>query len=228
VNGQEITLDVDTDSLADIIERINVSVSGVTASINTTENRVALVADNPGNLVLDSGNTDFFVTLGIQEGVYEGASGQSSVRRTVGLSSHGRRQIAAAMEAISQAINDLFHDSDFVSEPILEKLRQDIQAAVAQSFDSQGPQFRTQFGVNFDFRPTNKEVFRFSHFNRKKLMSSLNSTQGVRAFRELFFADNQHRDGLAERLLDVVDQTQRDIEARLRSVSVGSQIDVLA
>jgi flagellar hook-associated protein 2 len=71
VNGAAITIDVNTDSMTDILDRITASGAEVTASFNSTSQRVLLNSDDPDNpLIIDSGSTNFFSALGISDGTY--------------------------------------------------------------------------------------------------------------------------------------------------------------
>ena len=76
VNGVSIDIDVSTDSLTDILDRITASEAGVTASYDGNSKRVSLVAnDAESQLILDSGSTDFFTTVAISDGTYEATQG---------------------------------------------------------------------------------------------------------------------------------------------------------
>ena len=72
VNGVAIDIDVSTDSLNDILDRITASEAGVTASYDSNSKRVSLTSnDSESQLILDSGSTDFFSAVGISDGTYE-------------------------------------------------------------------------------------------------------------------------------------------------------------
>ena len=66
VNSVAISIDVNTDSLTDVLERITASGAGVTASFDSTTQRVSLRSDNSDSqLILDSGSTNFSSALEI-------------------------------------------------------------------------------------------------------------------------------------------------------------------
>jgi len=72
VNGTSIDIDVNTDSLNDILDRITSSEAGVTASYDSSSKRVSLISnDTESQLILDSGSTDFFTTVAISDGNYD-------------------------------------------------------------------------------------------------------------------------------------------------------------
>ncbi len=75
VNGVSINIDVDMDSLNDILDRITAAEAGVTASYDSNTNRVSVVSnDSGGQITLNSGSTNFFSAVGISDGTYEGTS----------------------------------------------------------------------------------------------------------------------------------------------------------
>jgi hypothetical protein len=72
VNGVSIDIDVNTDSLNDILDRITASAADVTASYDSSTKKVTLSAnDAESQLVLDSGSTNFFPAVEISDGTYE-------------------------------------------------------------------------------------------------------------------------------------------------------------
>lgn len=72
VNGVAIDIDVSTDSLNDILDRITASEAGVTASYDSNSKRVSLISDDSeSQLILDSGSTSFFAAVDISDETYE-------------------------------------------------------------------------------------------------------------------------------------------------------------
>jgi hypothetical protein len=72
VNGVSIDIDVNTDSLNDILDRITASAADVTASYDSNTKRVTLSSnDAESQLILDSGTTNFFPAVEISDGTYE-------------------------------------------------------------------------------------------------------------------------------------------------------------
>jgi hypothetical protein len=72
VNGVAIDIDVSTDSLNDILDRITASEAGVTASYDSNSKRVSLISDDSeSQLILDSGSTNFFAAVDISDETYE-------------------------------------------------------------------------------------------------------------------------------------------------------------
>ena len=72
----DISINVNADSLNDVLDRITASGAGVTASFNETTQRVSLVSNDPSNqLVLNSGGTGFFSAVEISDGTYNPTQG---------------------------------------------------------------------------------------------------------------------------------------------------------
>ena len=72
VNGVSIDIDVDTDSLNDVLDRISASAADVTASYDSSTKKVTLSGnDAESQLILDSGSTNFFPAVKITDGSYE-------------------------------------------------------------------------------------------------------------------------------------------------------------
>ncbi len=72
VNGVSIDIDVNTDSLNDVLDRITASAADVTASYDSSTKKVTLSAnDAESQLILDSGTTNFFPAVEITDGTYE-------------------------------------------------------------------------------------------------------------------------------------------------------------
>jgi hypothetical protein len=76
VNGVSIDIDVNTDSLNDVLDRITASEAGVTASYDSNSKRVSLTSkDTESQLILESGSSNFLSEVGLSEGTYEATSG---------------------------------------------------------------------------------------------------------------------------------------------------------
>ena len=227
VNGVTISIDVNVDSLNDVLDRMNASGAGVTASLDHTAQRVAIVSDDPSQeLVLDSGETGFFSALEITDGTYHPTQGSGGRK---GMSERYAYQVADTVQDIAGAMNALFEEpeSGAVPDVFLMQLRQDIQTAISESFDSEGPHFKTKFGLEFDFRDTARRILDFSQYDRSRLMSTLTHKRQVREIGNLFFGTPSLKtDGLVERLTAALEQAESDLEITLGQA--GSLLDAWA
>jgi hypothetical protein len=72
VNGVSIDIDINADTLTDVLDRITASAADVTASFDSSSQRVSLTSNNSDSqLILDSGTTNFFSAVEISDGTYE-------------------------------------------------------------------------------------------------------------------------------------------------------------
>jgi len=224
VNGVAIDIDVDTDTLTDVLDRITASAAGVTASYNSSSQRVSLSSnDSESQLVLDSGSTSFFSAAEISDGTYEPYN-DTIVVQTGGVdvvnaselaveyaeteSTKPAATIAADQDAaaapgttadtkmlgklvniIANSMNALFDDSAITSSAGsgLEGIRSDLRSAVTSWFDSEGPQFNTDFGIGFDFEKTEEGVFKFSPADQSRFEDALASPQSAAAVHQALF-----------------------------------------
>ncbi len=254
VNNETILIDVNTDSLTDILNRITASGADVTASFDGNSQLVSIYSVNPDNhLVLESESTNFFQALGISDGTYNSVNDiiqagsvseveisnllvESVIAETskTGEQSNDAKAIDSAdaemlgtlVHVIADSMNSLFDDSAVRSSPgaMLEGIRKDIYSAVSSTFDAEGPQFNTDFGIHFDFGNTSEGVFNFSESDQRQLVSALSSSTGQAAVHNMFFGNESN--GLLNQLHDILS----DAESRLveKTGSNGIFLDIVA
>jgi hypothetical protein len=105
---------------------------------------------------------------------------------------------------MANAMNALFDDSAFKGSPgaFLEGVRNDVREAVSSWFNSEGPQFDTDFGIRFNFEKTDektdKKVFNFSQIEQSRFESALADPEGATSVRNALFG--QKSDGLFNQL----------------------------
>ena len=222
VNGTSIDVDVSTDSLNDILDRITASPADVTASFDSASQRVSLSSnDSESQLVLDSGSTNFFSAVEISDGTYEAYNDTIEVptggvdvvnasdlaveyaetgntepaatipadQDTAAVTPADTKMLGRLVDIIANSMNALFDDSAITasSGAGLETARNDVRSAVTSWFDSEGPQFNTDFGIGFDFDKTEEGVFKFSQADRSRFEAALASPQSAAAVRQALF-----------------------------------------
>jgi hypothetical protein len=221
VNGVSIAIDVDTDTLTDVLDRITASAAGVTASYDSSSQQVSLVSnDTESQLILDSGSTGFFAAAEISDGTYEPYNDTIEVQiggvdvvnasdlaveyvETENTTPAAAEQYDAAapvtpvdtemlgklVNIIANSMNALFDDSAITSSTGdgLEGIRSDLRSAVTSWFDSEGPQFNTDFGIGFDFEKTEEGVFKFSPADQSRFEDALSSPQSAAAVHQALF-----------------------------------------
>jgi hypothetical protein len=239
VNGVSIDIDVNTDTLTNVLDRITASAAEVTASFDSSTQRVSLNAnDTDSQLILDSGTTNFFAAVEISDGTYDPVNESIEVQtggvdvvnasdltaeyaetyNTELAAAVDRDQDAAAtsgtsadtkmlsklVDIIADSMNALFDDSAITSSPGAgtEALRDEVRSAVTSWFDSEGPQFDTDFGIGFDFEKTEESVFKFSQADRSRFEDALSSPQSAAAVHSALFGTES--DGLFNQLHSVL------------------------
>jgi len=81
-------------------------------------------------------------------------------------------------------------------------VRNDIRSAVSATFNSEGPQFNTDVGIQFDFQNTSEGVFNFSQADQRQLETALETSEGQASVRSVFLGSES--DGLLNRLHDIL------------------------
>jgi len=221
VNDVALDIDITTDTVLDILERINNSGTGVTATLDHATGLISL-SSNSGSrtLSLEDGGTGLFAALGVEATEFE----PDRIRSTDGISAAVSLRTAHLIEDLAEALNIVF-DNEETGNPgeFLTGLRDDIHQAVDRSFSGGRDRFRTDFGVNFDFRSSAKEVFRFRNSDRARFASALRRDAGP--VRELFYGRGNSI-GLSRRLDSTLRTAERELGRLLNST--GTLLDVTA
>ena len=102
---------------------------------------------------------------------------------TTPVSAADARILGTLVNNMADAMNTLFDDSAFKSSPgaFLEGARNGLRVAVSTTFDSEGPRFNTDFGINLDFSSNNGTVFNFSADDQHRFETTLATPQGAAA-----------------------------------------------
>ena len=254
VNGETIAIDVNTDSLTDVLDRITASAAGVTASFDSATQRVSLVAnDTNSQLVLDSGTTNLFPALEISDGTYDaendmlqssgvsiaeisGVLVESVIEETTARGDQDFRakevniadaeMLGTLVHVMANAMNALFDDTVLKSSPstMLEEFRNEIRSAVSATFDSEGPQFDTDVGIHFDFNNASEGVFNFSKADQHRLTTALTTPEGQASVSNLFFGSESN--GLLNRLHAILSTAELSLTEAIGSNSIF--LDTLA
>ena len=228
VNGTSIAIDVNTDSLNDVLDRISALGAGVTASFDSASQKVTLNSDNADSqMTLNDGATHFFAAVGISEGTYnslndliqtEGIvvinkpdhivefaktfstdnSDQEAEKNSV--TAPDGKMMGTLVKIIASSMNALFDDSSLASSSNekTDKIRNNIRGAISEWSDSEGPQYDTDFGIHFDFQKTKAGVFKFSEDDQRRFEIALTNPNSETAVRNTLFG--KESDGLFNQL----------------------------
>ena len=235
VNGVNIAIDTNTDSLLDVVDRINAANAGVFASYNTTTQKVSIVSqDSDDAFGLSSGTTNFFPALGIADGIYntgidnpsagpaslsgyyvataEAGALPAGVIQAKQLMGPDARMVGTLVRLMSDSMNTLFDEDLAVedSSDMLDKTRNGIRSAVSHSFGSNQSVHNTDFGINFDFSSETGKVFNFSQSDQARFESALTSQEGRAAIGNLFFG--RESNGLLGQLHNVLNANELSLD----------------
>jgi hypothetical protein len=233
INGTNITIDVSSDSLNDVIARINASAAGVTASLSSNLQMFTITSNSATQtMVLDSGTTGFFPALNVTDGTYSPTLAQNNMTEQKQIMPKSRAaRIADSIEDFAHAFNAIFDNSKIVAakdsslEDFLIELRNDLKTAVQEGFGSTMTDVDSGFGIAFDFGTTANRVFEFSLLDKFNLVMKL--TKEGHEVNELFFGLNRKDDdGLIEKILDSL-ETHEDFLKDIRGTT-GVFVDVSA
>ncbi len=99
------------------------------------------------------------------------------------------KMLGGLVNIIADSMNALFDGSALTSSSGVETgaVRNDLRSAVTSWFDSEGPQFNTDFGIGFDFEKANEEIFKFSQADQSRFEAALTSPVGVASVRNALF-----------------------------------------
>lgn len=166
INGVTIAVDTATDTLNDVIDRINASAAGVTASLSPDANTVSVGSKASGeDLVLDDGTSNFFSAVGIDPGTH--AAPRWSVARAGTGDTLTSSDTVEALRAVRKALNALLRSSaasqtSTTGTTYEETVRKGIVSAFANVFGSQpadAKEFETGFGITLTLADPAPEPF---------------------------------------------------------------------
>ena len=220
INGEGISIDVNTHSLNDVIDMINTSGADVNAQLSQSPDIISILSrDSSRDLFLDSGGTGFFEALYINPGTYEATprTGLQGVTSRKSMTKVRAEMIADKMRDAAEAFSSLFNDKKIKPEPdsslseFISNVRTDLQSAVSAAFDSESSDLNTKFGIKFDFNDTLQNVFDITRLDHNQLVRKL-TTDGT-PVNELFFGrKSKDDDGLVEKILNALDHTEKNLK----------------
>lgn len=161
INGVSISIDPATDSLDDVVSRINDSGAGVTASVDRTGDRLVLSSDKARTqLFLEEGSTRFFSSANLAPRTY---APQKSTENSFDNPDQVIKNIKEAGKAIDEI---LFGDYPSLDSELIDSLRQGLKKAIEDlvkqsSGQTTGTLLRTGYGLDFTIGITAKTTMHF-------------------------------------------------------------------
>lgn len=147
VNGHAVAIDVSSDSLAEVLARIDALPFELSATFDVQQGRVVLGASR--QLDLDDGGTSFFARLGIETGVHRKSPGRSR-----GFSDPA--SVRKGLQELARAWNDLFGvELGGAASRQATRVRTQLVEAVRAVFSErlgrgEGPVLRSRLGLDFE------------------------------------------------------------------------------
>jgi hypothetical protein len=210
VNGVSIDIDVNTDSLNDVLDRITASEAGVTASYDSSSKRVSLSSkDSESQLILDSGSTNFLSEVGLSDGTYEATSGSVESQgveaadvsnlvveaiveensekpweqnsETAPASALDIKKLSTLVNNMANAMNALFDDSAFKGSP--GEFLEGVRNDIRETVSSWSDSKGPQFDTDFGIR------FNFEKTDEKSDKKVFNFSQTEQSRFEAALAD---------------------------------------
>jgi hypothetical protein len=200
INGVDVAVDVQTDSLAAVLDRINQSQQDATATYTTSPERVLLAAVDAGiDLSVDDGGTGLFAALGIASGYFRAEQ--------IG----DRRRAAAvtdAVQLVGRRLNDFLVRGR--SNGLLNSVAAQLDTVLNGSLSTEA-----SYGLRLGFDNANR-----LGIDARELSRALQFNE--RAARGLLVGENQGTSaGLVGSLLNTVDQAIRSLDGIIGSRSAA-------
>ncbi len=211
VNGVSIGVDPDSDSLLDVLDRINFSGAGVNAVLDPSGSQVSFQAsDQVTPIVLADGNANFFTALGITPGTYAPTITKSGGK----VRAHSATEL---LKDAADALNGLYRQT--TQSATVLGVRNDLQSIIQDVFDNDAPVLRTDFGVSFDFRQQANHIFSFFGSEQARFRGALRSD--LDTVRDFFLEPRTGEElGFAQKLIERLQAAESDIQGKLGSVGL--------
>jgi hypothetical protein len=215
INGQQITIDAGSDSLATVIEKINASSSGAVASFDTETRKVLIEATNPESVLeLNSNGTGLFAALQISEGRVDSEAVSN------GFSRRHSYEIADLTASVFEELNFLLRNASFDDSSIAGSFRGPLEATLRALI---GGDASEHFGMQFGAIANAKTSLGYATIDRRALTQNL-QVRGTSV--QDFLGDSKDKAGLVSRLLSA---TRLSLSGVNKTLGLsGSVIDTYA
>lgn len=220
INDQAIALDVQNDSLDDVIARINGADAGAIASFDPGSGQVTLTAaDGVSRLNIDSNGTEFLAALNLPEGQVD-----TEARRD-GVNSRRVKRIVSAVGDVANGLNTLFSDGGLLNgkDARVIALRGQLEAAITGVLGGGDGLLDSNIGLRFRSRSAGGQFGDFVSLDRRRLTRLL-QRQGSRV--AAFFNGDKSNRGFSAAVASTLDGSIRALSNSLGSR--GSLLDVRA
>ena len=142
------------------------------------------------------------------------------------ISNEKANRISKEFVEITRSMNAILATPDEETDMPKEvaNLQKSLREAVGKAFGNEGPYYKTDFGLKFNFREGTDTVIDFGNTNRVKFRHGLKKR--FSAINELFFANPKiGGDGLIERINGALHKAESSMKKSL--LRTGSLVDVI-
>ena len=229
VNGVAISVDVNVDSLGDVLDRVNGAGAGAAATLDPGSRRVEIVATDPqGTLSLADAGTGLLAALRLVEGDYQPTEARDA-RRGDGPGFRREGLVRDDLRAVGRGLGSVLAGL-YAGVPggELAGLRGRLTGAVGQTFAAffdgmEGPRLRSGYGIDFDLRAGAERPFTL---DGERLGRALDDRfEEVHAF--LFGSEAPDGpQGLIAALLESLAPLQETVALRLGHGGAGGLVDL--
>jgi hypothetical protein len=213
INGNSVAIDVETDSLSNVLDKINTSNAGVNALL---EDGVVKLENEDNEQVLSlSDNTGFLNAVELAPGVFEPVDAIASQKRQIrGLSNSDAKQLERNIEKFGERANEFFSDN-FLAELPSEKIqsvREELFSLFSSAQSSDGDETSSIFTIND---------------NKIEITENLEQTlkNNPNDFNQIFFGQSDNsEETFLERLISTIDANLARTQSPL---DLGSIVNIL-
>lgn len=219
VNGVDIDVDTQVDSLREVVDQMN-AVAGVTVVLE--DGRIKVTGDQ-GQQVTLADTTGLLAVSGIPTGTQDPPQATDG-GIDAGLSTELSRRVAKAMRKLANAVDAFLVDQlpGPRLAPSISRLRSSLATEFGSVFELEDGTLKALGGMRFTFTDDRDRGVRATLSNERKLARLLD--EGDRDTLVALIGDNGDEPGILERLDD---WTRANI-AGLRDAIVGTRVDVYA
>jgi|GEM_PF-5581330 len=220
INGVSISVDVTTDTLNDLISRVNDSEADAVMSYSATTDRLSIRSSkNDQELTVQNDSTGLFTTFGVEEGT-------SDPKKSRGLNSgviqDMMKQITEMVELINQMSATVANESTIGGGA--KTARNHMRSEMADIFGVSSDTIDTGFGMTLNVaEDSSKSFIELGSLGERELERALK--RKPREVLESLFGTND-KDGLVQGVLNGLNRAQTTMTNRYGSV--GLILDVTA
>lgn len=221
INGQSFALDVNNESLQQVLDRVNQSSAGVVATFDEGSQQVSVKSQSrTRDLVLDDGDTGLFSALGLELFQAGGEVGRPAAvpaaLRTPGFGS----DTGAAMKGLGRLFaSAVAEDLGALGETLLNKLQKRVQTAFDEFFRGTGRP-ASGFGIHFTFHEGGASV----EFDEDEFREAVSNSPQKLARLLAGRTSPDQQSGLVPALLAVIEEAEENLVAG--DSEVGRLLDV--